>query len=135
MFAQETSLTLSQNFVGGTQFLRPPKDEIHLWGAGHMSSVFIAAFDPIFFIFHKYASLKYKELNDTDSSYSNIDRLTAMWQMLNWDKWFDDKNSLPTRDSQLTPFHKTTTTFWKSDDVRDWKALGYEYEIPQGTKP
>lgn len=56
MFVQETSLTLSQNFVGGTQFLRPPKDEIQLWGAGHMSSVFMAAFDPIFFIFHKYAS-------------------------------------------------------------------------------
>lgn len=57
-----------------------------------------------------------------------------MWQMLNWDKWFDDKYSLPTKDSQLTPFHKTTTTFWKSDDVRDWKTLGYEYEILQGRK-
>ena len=57
---QETSLTLPQNFVGGSQFLRPPKEEIHLWGSGHMSSVFMAAFDPIFFIFHKYASLEYE---------------------------------------------------------------------------
>jgi tyrosinase len=46
-----------QNFVGGTHFLRPPEESIHLWGAGHMSSVFMAAFDPIFFIYHKYAPL------------------------------------------------------------------------------
>ncbi|KAJ5589654.1 Di-copper centre-containing protein [Penicillium hordei] len=104
-----------QNFVGGTQFLRPPKEDIHLWGAGHMSSVFMAAFDPIFFIYH-----------------NNIDRLTAMWQILNWEKWFDDTYSKPTKDNKLTPFHKDANrNFWKSDDVRDWRALGYEYEILQ----
>ncbi|KAE8356243.1 common central domain of tyrosinase-domain-containing protein [Aspergillus coremiiformis] len=88
------------NFVGGSQFPRPPKDGIHLWGTGHMSSVPVAAFDPIFFIYH-----------------CNIDRLTAMWQILNWDKWFDDKESQKTLDKDLTPFHKDADrNFWKSDD-------------------
>ncbi|KAJ5497079.1 Di-copper centre-containing protein [Penicillium fimorum] len=103
------------NFVGGTQFLRPPKEGIHLWGAGHMSSVSMAAFDPIFFIFH-----------------NNIDRLTAMWQMLHWKKWFDDDCSKPTQNNDLKPFHRTEEEFWKSDDVQNWRKLGYEYEILKG---
>ncbi|KAJ5812716.1 Di-copper centre-containing protein [Penicillium robsamsonii] len=103
------------NFVGGTQFLRPPKEGIHLWGAGHMGSVAMAAFDPIFFIYH-----------------NNIDRLTAMWQMLHWEKWFDDDHSKLTRNNELAPFHRTEKEFWKSDDVQDWRKLGYEYEILKG---
>ncbi|KAL4759696.1 uncharacterized protein BDW70DRAFT_161397 [Aspergillus foveolatus] len=104
------------NFWGGFQFLRPPKEGIHLWGAGHMSNVAMAAFDPIFFIYH-----------------NNIDRLTAMWQILNWEKWFDDDRSKLIKDNTLTPFHKDADrNFWKSDDVRDWRALGYDYEILQG---
>jgi tyrosinase len=56
-----------------------------------------------------------------------------MWQILNWEKWFDDNHSKPTKDNKLTPFHKDADrNFWKSDDVRDWRALGYEYEILQG---
>ncbi|CAG7917753.1 unnamed protein product [Penicillium olsonii] len=103
------------NFVGGTQFLRPDDDHMKLWGAGHMSSVHMAAFDPIFWIYH-----------------NNIDRLTAIWQSLNWDKWFDDKHSQPVRDNELKPFHDTERTFWKSDGVREWQKLGYEYGILKG---
>ncbi|KAI9370863.1 Di-copper centre-containing protein [Aspergillus egyptiacus] len=107
------------NFVGGTQFLRPPKEGIHLWGAGHMSSVFMAAFDPIFYIFH-----------------NNIDRLTAIWQMLNWEKWFDDKYSKQTKDNDLLPFHiDEQRNFWKSDNVRNWRDLGYDFEILQDRSP
>ena len=62
-------------------------------------------------------------------SHSNIDRLTAIWQSLDWDKWFDDESSQPTRNNELTPFHDTKETFWKSDEVREWQKLGYEYEI------
>ncbi|KAL3436396.1 hypothetical protein BDV09DRAFT_184332 [Aspergillus tetrazonus] len=73
---------------------------IHLWGAGHMSSIATAAFDPIFFIYH-----------------NNIDRLAAMWQILNWEKWFDDDKSKLIKDNELTPFHKDADrNLWKSDD-------------------
>ncbi|PKY00109.1 Di-copper centre-containing protein [Aspergillus campestris IBT 28561] len=104
------------NFVGGSQFLRPPKEGINLWGAGHMSSVNMAAFDPIFYIFH-----------------NNIDRLTAIWQALNPKKWFDDDYSKLTVNNDLLPFHKDAAgNFWKSDDVQDWRTLGYDFEILQG---
>ena len=55
-----------------------------------------------------------------------------MWQMLNWKKWFDDDYSKLTKCDELWPFHKTTTTFLKSDCVREWRDLGYEYKILQG---
>lgn len=67
---------------------------------------------------------------------SNIDRLTAIWQVLNPQLWFDDDHSKPTKDNDLSPFHKDNKrTFYKSDDVRDWRKLHYEYEILQGPTP
>ncbi|XHG07673.1 hypothetical protein AWENTII_010808 [Aspergillus wentii] len=107
------------NWVGGTQFLRPDENNIHLWGAGHMSSVFMAAFDPIFFFYHY-----------------NIDRLTAIWQVLNPDLWFDDEYSQPTRESELAPFHiDDQHKLYESDDVQCWRGLHYAYEILQRPKP
>lgn len=41
-----------QNWVGGTMFVRPKTQDMKLWGAGHMGSVFMAAFDPIFWVYH-----------------------------------------------------------------------------------
>jgi tyrosinase len=59
--------------------------------------------------------------------------LTAIWQMLNWDKWFDDKYSKQTKNSNLLPFHiDEQRNFWKSDNVRNWRDLGYDFEILQG---
>ena len=55
-----------------------------------------------------------------------------MWQMLNWEKWFDDDCSMPTKCDELWPFHKTETTFWTSNCVQEWDKLGYQYEILQG---
>ncbi|CAG8195279.1 unnamed protein product [Penicillium salamii] len=72
-------------------------------------------------------------LGTVDNPESNIDRLTAIWQSLNWEKWFDDRFSQKAKDNLLTPFHKDTDgTFWKSDDVREWQKLGYDYEILKG---
>ncbi|KAK1143577.1 hypothetical protein N8T08_006187 [Aspergillus melleus] len=112
------------NFVGGSRFLRPEKENIHLWGAGHMSSVAMAAFDPIFWLHH-----------------CNIDRLTAIWQALNGsggqngngdaEKWFDDEHSAETRDNDLRPFRKADGNFYKSDDVEKWRDLHYDYAILQ----
>ncbi|RDK43357.1 Di-copper centre-containing protein [Aspergillus phoenicis ATCC 13157] len=99
------------NFVGGSRFLRPDQANIHLWGAGHMSSVAVAAFDPIFWLHH-----------------CNIDRLTAIWQALNGSgkqyeedasvkkKWFDDEHSKLVQNDELKPFKKADGTFYKSND-------------------
>ncbi|KAI0890804.1 tyrosinase domain protein [Annulohypoxylon nitens] len=101
------------NWVGGSFFDIPEagKDK-RLWGCGHMSEVPVAAFDPIFWVYH-----------------CNIDRLTAIWQSLNPENWFDG-DSESSLYNELTPFHKDkeATTF-KSNDVRDWRKLGYEYAI------
>ncbi|GLA51827.1 hypothetical protein CBS63078_9911 [Aspergillus niger] len=114
------------NFVGGSRFLRPDQANIHLWGAGHMSSVAVAAFDPIFWLHH-----------------CNIDRLTAIWQALNGSgkqyeedasvkkKWFDDEHSKLVQNDELKPFKKADGTFYKSNDVEVWRSLGYDYEILQ----
>lgn len=72
-------------------------------------------------------------LGTVDNPESNIDRLTAIWQSLNWEKWFDDVFSKGAKNDQLRPFHKDSAgNFWKSDDVREWQKLGYDYEILKG---
>ncbi|KAI9928587.1 hypothetical protein AWENTII_000660 [Aspergillus wentii] len=112
------------NWVGGSQFTRPDNNQdLAIWGSGHMSSVFMAAFDPIFWLYH-----------------CNIDRLTAIWQVLNPDLWFNDDDSCPSKDNDLVPFHKDADrNFFKSvsdsDCVRKWTNLGYDYEILQGSAP
>lgn len=63
--------------------------------------------------------------------HSNIDRLTAIWQSLNPEKWFDDV-SKPWLSRYLTPFHKDEKgKFFMSKDVKDWRSLGYEYSITE----
>lgn len=63
---------------------------------------------------------------------SNVDRLTAIWQSLNPNTWFDgDSKSLLKK--HLTPFHKDGEgTLFTSADVKDWCSLGYEYAITKG---
>jgi len=93
-------------------------NNIHNWTGGsygHMSSVPIAAFDPIFWFHH-----------------SNIDRLVAIWQGLYPSKWWTsaDVNNvqslLPT--APLEPFHSNTErVIYNSDAVRNHIPLGYTY--------
>jgi tyrosinase len=72
--------------------------------------------------------------------YSNVDRLFALWQSLNPDKWFETDiqgyfdakvvggGTSITRRTPLRPFHKDTVgTCWTPDDARDWFKLGYTY--------
>ncbi|WAO84705.1 Tyrosinase [Fusarium falciforme] len=99
-------------------------------GVGHMSDVPVAAFDPIFWLHH-----------------CQIDRLLAMWQSLNWKRWWDEsadkhpvdpslpgKPAPPRRDitpkEDLKPFHRYDgkPEYWNSDDCRDWTKLGYQYD-------
>lgn len=71
---------------------------------------------------------------------SNIDRIWAIWQALNPDKWFtegrlgefDQKTiGLPeviTNKTPLRPFHKDEHgTTWTPDEVRDLLQFGYSY--------
>ncbi|KAI0895499.1 tyrosinase domain protein [Annulohypoxylon nitens] len=101
------------NWVGGFLFDRSGRDDdLKIWGSGHMSCVPVAAFDPIFWLHH-----------------CNIDRLTAIWQYLNPEKWFNDI-SKPWLSKYLTPFHKDEKgKLFTSKDVQDWRSLGYEYSI------
>ncbi|KZT39063.1 Di-copper centre-containing protein [Sistotremastrum suecicum HHB10207 ss-3] len=113
-------------------------NNIHLWsggggprdktnhGAGHMSIVPVAAYDPIFWLHH-----------------NNIDHYFAVWQTLNQDVWFSkpseqlkDPNgnwstvpgTVPTPKTPLAPFHTDThATYFDSDKVRDWTKYGYTY--------
>ncbi|KUI74465.1 Tyrosinase [Cytospora mali] len=106
------------NWVGGFMFKRPTqKPQMKLWGAGHMAEVPVAAFDPIFWLHH-----------------SNIDRLNAIWQSLNPEKWFDDDYSSVTRENELKPFRNDQGFFFKSDFVRDWRKFNYDYAITSGNR-
>jgi len=55
---------------------------------------------------------------------SNIDRILAIYQALYPDKWLP--SSGPQNGStKLHPFRKGSSDYWNSNDVRDWKTLGY----------
>ncbi|CAG8709016.1 7080_t:CDS:2, partial [Gigaspora rosea] len=92
---------------------------------GHMSHATTAAFDPIFFFHHV-----------------NIDRLFALWQEVFPNSWVsqnidalgtytEEMNAAINENTDLTPFRKTKTEFWKSSDIRYIEKLGYTY--PQVT--
>jgi tyrosinase len=64
------------------------------------------------------------------TSYSNVDRQIAIWQTLNPDNWFDQPlPGDPQPTDALQPFHiDTEGTTYNSNMIRDWKALGYQYD-------
>ncbi|KAJ4347797.1 uncharacterized protein N0V89_009167 [Didymosphaeria variabile] len=111
-------------------------NNVHYWvggDGGHMSQIPVAAFDPLFWFHH-----------------CNIDRLFALWQTLNPDKWLrvDIQKPFPyktigmgdivTDKTPMRPFHKDETgTVWMPSDARDWYKLGYTYpELqPWNVKP
>ena len=74
---------------------------------------------------------------------SNVDRLCAIWQVLNWNKWFDNPNSEikdPLPSDALLPFHyNKTNNSWTSDMSRDWRLSKYQYDdlkdMPAGEPP
>ncbi|PLB48393.1 Di-copper centre-containing protein [Aspergillus steynii IBT 23096] len=108
------------NWVGGSQFQLPRNGDTRFWGAGHMSSVQMAAFDPLFWVYH-----------------CNIDRLAAIWQDLNPRKWFDDDDSKGFLGKELRPFSRKEgeeIIFYKSSDTQNWTDLNYDYEITQQNK-
>ncbi|KAF3394050.1 Tyrosinase [Penicillium rolfsii] len=101
-------------------------NNIHGWtGAeGHMGNVPVAAFDPLFFLHH-----------------CNIDRLFAIWQALNPDKWLDnipsdnatiqDSNGKDHDVNEVTPLQPFRSNaagdYWTPEGVRYTTNLGYTY--------
>ncbi|KAK3374755.1 common central domain of tyrosinase-domain-containing protein [Podospora didyma] len=96
-------------FIGGNGALFPDD------GLGHMSSVPVSAFDPIFYFHH-----------------CNVDRIFALWQVLNPKSWFADKSLA---DASLSPFHGEFdgegVQYFNSTKTYDCRALGYDYDIPR----
>ncbi|KAI0444390.1 tyrosinase [Xylaria telfairii] len=121
-----TSVTASTTKVTNDINIEFIHNNIHYWAGGdggHMSQIPVATFDPIFWLHH-----------------CNIDRLFAIWQSLNPEKWFETdiqrffdqkivgSGTLITNKTPLRPFHKDTTgTLWTPEDTRDWFKLGYTY--------
>ncbi|KAI1120171.1 tyrosinase [Nemania abortiva] len=121
-----TSITASTSSVTNDINIEFIHNNIHYWvggDGGHMSQIPVACFDPMFWLHH-----------------CNIDRLYAIWQSLNPDKWFETdiqryfdqkivgSGTVITNKTPLRPFHKDTAgTVWTPDDARDWFKLGYTY--------
>ncbi|PGH12901.1 hypothetical protein AJ79_04001 [Helicocarpus griseus UAMH5409] len=102
-------------------------NNVHGWVGGdytgHMSEIPVATFDPLFWLHH-----------------CNIDRMWAIWQTLNPDKWFEsaDKNTFfqeaigladtITPQTKLRPFHSDKKgTCWTPEGARDTLNFGYTY--------
>ncbi|KAK0671041.1 hypothetical protein QBC41DRAFT_335569 [Cercophora samala] len=107
-------------------------NEIHdrTGGGGHMSSLDVSSFDPLFWFHH-----------------TNVDRLWAIWQDLNPDNFLSPRpapystfNSTQgesqTKDTPLTPFwDKSATKFWTSEEIKDTTTtFGYAYPETQEWK-
>ncbi|KAI1390406.1 uncharacterized protein F4822DRAFT_401841 [Hypoxylon trugodes] len=94
------------DFIGGSSL----KD-----GAGHMSNVPVAAFDPIFYMHHCF-----------------IDLLFAIRQTLYPDQWFTE-NDNPKAGDNLPPFRHESEpgefNYYNSDLTRNWRKYGYDYDI------
>ncbi|CAK3877971.1 Di-copper centre-containing [Lecanosticta acicola] len=88
---------------------------------GHMTYLPLASFDPIFWLHH-----------------ANVDRFFAIWQTLHPDSygasqtaphatWTVASGSTQDADSPLEPYRKDASTFWTTNDVKDWTIFKYTY--------
>lgn len=88
---------------------------------GHMTYLPLSSYDPVFWLHH-----------------ANVDRLFALWQTINADSWMPtypaphDTWVIPAGaelngDYPLEPFNKDASSYWTSNEIRDWTVLGYTY--------
>ena len=99
-------------------------DTVHIYGGsgGHMTYVPLSSFDALFFMHH-----------------AMVDRLVAMWQVLNPSSWISPmaneetsfnapEGTLQYSGSPLTPFLISSDgTFWDPDMARSTEVFGYAY--------
>lgn len=114
---------VSQN-MSSLDSIEAVHDIIHIYGGlqGHMTYVPLSSFDPLFFIHHV-----------------SMDRLIAMWQILNPTAWISPmpagetsyttvQGDIQTSKTPLTPFYIFEDgTFWDSDMARFTTTFGYAY--------
>lgn len=107
-----------QDWTGGS-------DGTQAGGGGHMSSVPVAAFDPVFILHH-----------------CNVDRIMYLWQIIpeNQDKWFNNEPSDDDDDDAMAPLKPFRTPeqpvdFYNSNMVRSLKNLNYTYDDVVGQAP
>jgi len=94
--------------TGSANSLESAHDSIHVQvgQGGHMSSVPVAAFDPIFFLHH-----------------CQVDRLLALWYDVH-QTWASE----PDNEQDLTPFWKAQDAYWASAAIVDGdKTFNYTY--------
>ncbi|KAG7292775.1 hypothetical protein NEMBOFW57_002817 [Staphylotrichum longicolle] len=103
-------------------------NEIHdrTGGGGHMSSLEVSSYDPLFWLHH-----------------FNVDRLWAIWQDLNpnanmsprpapYSTFSATGGESQTKDTPLAPFwDKSGTKFWTSAQIKDTATFGYAYPETQ----
>lgn len=117
-----TEYNAFSNMADGADSLEGPHGYVHVIVGGtngHMTSIELAAFDPIFYFHH-----------------ANVDRLFALWQALYPDSYLSANSSdFPNQDTPLNPFRKTDNQYWTSRLARDVKVFGYTYpELINGTR-
>ncbi|KAG9238946.1 tyrosinase precursor [Amylocarpus encephaloides] len=92
---------------------------------GHMSRLEYSSFDPVFWLHH-----------------TNVDRLFAIWQVLNPSSYTIDKPSQSgtfvrarrakeTKDTPLAPFVNSTGAMWTSTAVQNTETFNYAYPETQ----
>ncbi|EGZ76806.1 tyrosinase precursor [Neurospora tetrasperma FGSC 2509] len=106
-------------------------NEIHdrTGGNGHMSSLEVSAFDPLFWLHH-----------------INVDRLWSIWQDLNpnsfmtprpapYSTFVAQEGESQSKNTPLEPFwDKSAANFWTSEQVKDSTTFGYAYPETQKWK-
>ena len=71
--------------------------------------------------------------------FSNVDRITAVWQAVNPNSWFPEQQIAenPTEETLLLPFRSTENVnkrgFWSSKNARKTENFGYTYAEIQGS--
>ncbi|CCC07895.1 unnamed protein product [Sordaria macrospora k-hell] len=106
-------------------------NEIHdrTGGNGHMSSLEVSSFDPLFWLHH-----------------INVDRLWSIWQDLNptsfmtprpapYSTFVAQEGESQSKNTPLEPFwDRSTANFWTSEQVKDSTTFGYAYPETQKWK-
>lgn len=88
---------------------------------GHLTYLPLSSYDPVFWLHH-----------------TNVDRLFALWQTINPDSfvptataphstWVIPSGATLNGDYPLEPFNKDASSYWTSNEIRDWTQLGYTY--------
>ncbi len=137
---------------GGWDSLESIHDTIHgsVGRGGHMSSLDIAGFDPIFWMHHWYVCSRNERGKETKIPFfSMVDRLMYIWQKNHPNQYIKPvpisantlrRNPRTTfageeinKTTPLWPFWHTDSDFWTSELAENTTRLGYTYDTADKT--